>query len=100
MLFIAIEAIYVVLNLKNKKVPVSSLTTRLIEEDLLRMQVTSASEAVERAQEAGFIKVENGPGGNRLVSFATDEVRLIAGLSIPFRCCNTNPRAYSGESHA
>ena len=75
-LFIAIEAIYVMLNLKNKKVPMSSLTTRLTEEDLSRMQVTSASEAVEKAQEAGFVKVENGLGGVSLVSFATDDVRL------------------------
>jgi hypothetical protein len=75
MLFIAIEAIYVVLNLKNKKVPMSSLTTRLTDEDLARMQVTSASEAVEKAHDAGFIKVENGSGGSSLISFATDEVR-------------------------
>jgi len=75
MLFIAIEAIYVMLNLKNKKVPVSSLNTRLTDEDLARMQVTSVGEAVEKAHEGGFIKVESGPGGSSLVSFATDEVR-------------------------
>jgi hypothetical protein len=82
MLFIAIEAIYVMLNLKNKKVPMSVLTTRLTEEDFSRMNVTSASEAVEKAQEAGFIKIESGSGGSSLVSFATDEVNYI-GLSIP-----------------
>lgn len=75
MLFIAIEAIYVMVNLKNKKVPMTSLTTRLTEEDLARMQVTSVSEAIEKAQEAGFIKVESSIGGSSLVSFATDEVR-------------------------
>jgi len=101
MLFIAIEAIYVTLNLKNKKVPMSFLTTRLTEEDLSRMQVTSASEAVEKAQEAGFIKVENSSvAGSSLVSFATDEVRLRTGLSVPFRRCDTNLRSYSGQSHA
>jgi len=62
--------------LKNKKVPMSALTTRLTDEDLSRMQVTSASEAVEKAQEAGFIRVESGSGGSSFISFATDEVRL------------------------
>lgn len=76
MVFIGIEAIYVMLNLKNKKVPMSALTTRLTDEDLSRMQVTSASEAVEKAQEAGFIRVESGSGGSSFISFATDEVRL------------------------
>lgn len=75
MLFIAIEAIYVMVNLKNKKVPMTSLTTRLTEEDLARMQVTSVSEAIEKAQEGGFIKVESSLGGSSLVSFANDEVR-------------------------
>jgi len=77
MLFIAIEAIYVMLNLKNKKVPMTALITRLTEEDLSRMQVTTTSEAVEKGQEAGFIKVECGPGGSSLVSFATDEVKVM-----------------------
>ena len=88
MLFIAIEAIYVMLNLKNKKVPMSALTTRLTEDDLSRMQVASASEAVEKAQEAGFIKVENGPGGSSLVSFAADDVRLYWTLDPVL--CNPN----------
>jgi len=85
MLFIAIEAIYVMLNLKNKKVPISALTTRLTDEDLSRMQVASASEAVEKAQEAGFVKIESGPGGSNLVSFATDDVRLCWTLD-PVHC--------------
>jgi len=91
MLFIAIEAIYVMLNLKAKKVPMSALITRLTEEDLARMLVASANEAVEKAQEAGFIKVENGFGTSGLISFATDDVRL----SIPVRRCSTEPRPYS-----
>jgi hypothetical protein len=85
MLFIAIEAIYVTLNLKNKKVVMSAITSRLTEEDLSRMQVTSASEAVEKAQEAGLVKVEGSL--NSLISFATDEVRYI----LDSRCCAPDP---------
>ena len=76
MLFIAIEAIYVMLNFKNKKVPMSALTNRLTDEDLARMQVTSVHEAVEKAQEGGFIRTESS-NGNTFVLFATDEVSVV-----------------------
>ena len=100
MLFIAIEAIYVTLNLKNKKVPMSAITTRLTEDDLSRMQVASASEAVEKAQEAGFVKVDSAPGGGSLVSFATDEVRLYWTLNPVFDAVILISALILGQGHA
>ena len=100
MLFIAIEAIYVTLNLKNKKVPMSAITTRLTEDDLSRMQVASASEAVEKAQEAGFVKVESAPGGGSLVSFATDEVRKNRTLDPVFDVAMLICALIIGQGHA
>ena len=100
MLFIAIEAIYVMLNLKTKKVLMSAITTRLTEEDLLRMQVTSANEAVEKAQEAGLVKVEGGSGGSSLVFLANDEVRSIPESRSRSDGCDPDLRSYSGQGHA